>query len=248
MLHLLAETGLAGATLVLSTVLLWLWGLRRAVIDLQLWWLFAVASVIAVHSLLEHPLWFAYFLGIAAVAFGLGSGRNLPIRLERVGPPLTVLLLAAAVFYALSVIHNYRELERLLAPGGAKPGTVEFTATLARAHREPLLRPYTELVIAGSFDLDGARTREKLELNSRVMRFAPIAGVVYRQAMLLALAGEGKPAADQLELAARVYPYELPVAIKILRELAAAHPGPMTPLLELATAKLAAWRESQRKK
>ena len=179
---------------------------------------------------------------------GLASGQNLPIRLDRAGPPMTAAVLVVAALYAVSVFHDYRDFERLFARGGAKPGTAEFTSTLARAYREPLLRPYAELAISASFDLDGARTLEKLELNSRVMRFAPIAGVVYRQAMLLALAGEHGPAARQLEHAARVYPDELPTTIKILGELAARHPAELTPLLELATAKLADWRKLQSKK
>jgi hypothetical protein len=178
---------------------------------------------------------------------GLGSERNLTIKLERIGSPLAVLVLAAGGLYAASILVNYRDFERLFARGGAEPGTADFTSTLARAYREPLLKPYAELAISATFDLDGARTLEKLELNSRVMRFAPIAGVVYRQAMLLALAGERGPAARQLELAARVYPADLPATIKILGELAARHPAELTPLLELATAKWAEWRKLQGK-
>ena len=244
-LQLLAETGVVGAALIVGAVVLWLWGMRRATVDLERWWLVAILSVIAVHSLLEHPLWFAYFLGIAAVAMGLGSERNFTIKLERIGSPLVILVLAVAGMYAVSILLNYRDFERLFARGGANPGTVEFTSALARAYREPLLRPYAELAISASFELDGVRTLEKLELNSRVMRFAPIASVVYRQAMLLALAGERGPATRQLELAARVYPDELQATMKILGELAARHPAELTPLLELATAKLTDWRKSQ---
>jgi O-antigen ligase len=247
-LHLLAETGLAGASLIAGAVLLWVWGLRRAAMDLQLWWLVSILSVIAVHSLLEHPLWFAYFLGIAAVAMGLGSERHLAIRLERVGRPLSILILMAFAAYAASLLHNYRDFEQLFARGGPKPGTDEFSSILTRAHRDPLLRPYAELAISSSFDLDGARTREKLELNSRVMRFAPIAAVAYRQAVLLALAGEPGRAARQFELAANVYPHELPDQLRSLKELAPRHPSRLTPLLELATAKSADWIKSRDKK
>lgn len=247
-LQLLAETGLAGASLMIGAILLWLWGLRRAVIDLQLWWLASILSVIAVHSLLEHPLWFAYFLGIAAVVLGLGSGQNLTLRLERAGRPLSALILLVAALYAVSLLHNYRDFEQLFARGGARPGTAEFASTLARAHRDPLLRPYAELAISSTFDLDGARTSEKLELNGQVMRFAPIAGVVYRQAVLLALAGEPGRAVRQFELAANVYPHELPDQLKMLKELDARHPSGLTPLLELATAKSAEWSKSRDKK
>ena len=111
-----------------------------------------------------------------------------------------------------------------------------------------MLRPYAELAISSALDLDGARTREKLELNGRVMRFAPIANVAYRHAMLLALAGEHAAAARQMERTARVYPYELDATVKILKDEVGRHPAALTPLLELATAKSAEWRESRRKK
>jgi O-antigen ligase len=70
-LHLLAETGLVGTLLIAGAAALWLRGLRHAAIDLPHWWLAVVIGVIAIHSLVEHPLWYAYFLGMAAVALGL---------------------------------------------------------------------------------------------------------------------------------------------------------------------------------
>lgn len=247
-LHLLAETGLVGALLVAAAAALWLWGLRRVTFDLQHWWLIAVLSVIAVQSLLEHPLWFAYFLGIAAVAMGLTSEQNFTLRTARAGAPLAAVVVGVGAIYAVSLLLNYVSFEQLFARGGARPGSAEFTSTLSRAHRDPLLHPYAELAISTAFELDGTRTREKLEVSSRVMRFAPIASVAYRHSMLLALAGESAAAARQLERAARVYPYELDATIKILQERAGRHPAALAPLLELAIAKSAEWRESQRKK
>jgi len=204
--------------------------------------------VIAVQSLLEHPLWFAYFLGIAAVAMGLTSEQNLALRVERVGAPIAAVVVGVGAIYGISMLPNYMSFEQLFARGGARPGSAEFTSTLSRAHRDPLLRPYAELAISSAFELDGTRTREKLEISSRVMRFAPIASVAYRHSILLALAGDREAAARQLEHAARVYPYELDAAIKTLKERAHRHPAELTPLLELATAKSAEWRESLRKK
>jgi hypothetical protein len=202
-------------------------------------------GVIAIHSLLEHPLWFAYFLGIAAVALGLFSGSNVAVRLERTGPPLVTLLLAVGALYAVSVLQNYRDFERLFAVGAVKPGTEEFASVASRAHREPLLTPYAELAITTAMTLDRERLREKREINARVMRFAPIAGVVYRQAILLALDGERESAERQLVRASRVYPGELPTAIKIMSEEVAKHPAELAPLIKLATIKLAEQRAAQ---
>jgi O-antigen ligase len=237
-LQLLAETGLAGTVCIAVAVLIWAWGLRRARIDLQHWWLLALTGVIAVHSLLEHPLWYAYFLGMCAVVFGFVSSSHLTLRMERTGPPLVMLLLVVAALYAFSLLHNYRDFERLFAPGAARPGSEEFAAAASRAHREPLLAPYAELAIASAMSLDRERLREKREISARVMRFAPTAGVVYRQAIWLALAGERESAERLLERASRVYPGDLENAIKIMNEASARHPAELAPLIKLA-AKLA---------
>ena len=96
--------------------------------------------------------------------------------------------------------------------------------------------------------MDRERLREKLELNSQVMRFAPIASIVYRQAVLLALAGEREAAERQFVRAASVYPGDLETAIKIMSEVAERHPAELTPLIKLAALKLAEWRAAQGKR
>ncbi len=241
-LHLLAETGLVGALLIAGAAALWLRCLRHAAIDLAHWWVAALIGVIACHSLVEHPLWYAYFLGMAAVALGLLATGDFRARLERAGAPLMILLIVAGAVYAVSVFDNYRHFERLFARGGVAPGTAEFAATVGRAHRQPVLEPYAELAIATAMSLDGDRVRAKVEINGRVMRFAPISGVVYRHAILLALAGDAAAAERELARAARVYPQELPTMMKLTREAALQHPSELEPLIKSAAAKYAAWR------
>jgi O-antigen ligase len=241
-LHLLAETGLVGTLLLAGAAALWLRCLKHAAIDLPHWWVAALIGVIAFHSLVEHPLWYGYFLGMAAVALGLLAPGDFRARLERAGAPLIVLLVAAGAVYAVSVLDNYRHFERLFARGAVAPGTATFAAIVGRAHREPALAPYAELAIATAMSLDAERVREKLEINGRVMRFAPISHVVYRQALLLAIAGEGAAAQRELARAARVYPQELPDLIKLMKETAVRHPSEMAPLIKSAAAQYAAWR------
>ena len=243
-LHLLAETGLAGLLLIAAAALLWLRGLRRAAIDLPHWWLAVLIGVIALHSLVEHPLWYAYFLGMAAVALGLLANGDFRPRLERAGPPIAAVLVVAGAVYAVSLLDNYRQFERLFARGGAAPGTAEFNASVGRAHREPALAPYAELAIATAMVLDAERVREKVAINGRVMRFAPISSVVYRHAILLALAGDGAGAERQLGRAASVYPHDLPATMRLLDEVALRHPSELAPLIKSAATMHAAWRAS----
>lgn len=108
---------------------------------------------------------------------------------------------------------------------------------IAHVLREPLLTPYAELAIAYSIPVTSDRLREKIEFNARAMHFAPGSVVVYRQALLLALAGETAEALRQLRLSIAAYPGERKHIIAKLRALARQHPARFTPLLELAAAK-----------
>jgi O-antigen ligase len=235
-LQLLAETGLAGTLLIGAAALLWLRGLRHAAIDPAHWWLAAVIGVIAIHSLLEHPLWYAYFLGMGAFALGLLATGDFRPRLERAGAPLMCALLGAGALYAVFALGNYRDFERLFARGAPAPHSAEFGAAAGRAHRDPALKPYAELAIAAGMSLDRERVRQKREINARVMRFAPISVVVYRHAVLLALEGDAPAAERQLARAARVYPSDLPAMMKLMTEAALRHPAELTPLIKLAAA------------
>src|SRR5690606_28800407 len=57
LLQLLAEAGVFGGLLLISGTLFWFWQQRGRAISAERWWLYAVLAVLAIHSLLEYPLW-----------------------------------------------------------------------------------------------------------------------------------------------------------------------------------------------
>lgn len=242
-LQLLAEFGAAGGLVVAGAVVVWIADLRRSSFTPEWWWLLALLSVIGVHSMLEYPLWYAYFLGVAALLLGLGAERSIAVRNARAVRIAVVLLLAAGCFSLAAVISPYRDFERLaftaLPQSSRASGEQTFVAAMMRAHREPLLSPYVELALALGAAADADRLRTQLELNTRAMHIAPLDVVVYRQAFLLALAGEREAARIQLERVLTVYPWEAAAIVSELNDLARRHPAEVMPLLELATAKLA---------
>ena len=112
-------------------------------------------------------------------------------------------------------------------------------AAIARAHNEPLLTPYAELAIAYGIVPSRENLVEKIDLARRAVRFAPVEVVIYRLAILSALAGDRAAALEQLRWARRAYPAALGEVISQLQVLAREYPAEMTPLLELASAKRA---------
>lgn len=238
--QLLAETGLAGAVIVCAAVLAWIADLRNVKLAPEWWWLLALLSVIGIHSMLEYPLWYAYFLGMAALLFGLGAERRIAVRHGGGARAATALLVLLGCINLVAVMRPYRDFERLVFDASpSRAGSQMFAAALMRAHRDPLLEPYVELAFALGAPIRTDELQVQLELNTRAMRFAPVAAIVYRQAVLLALADDREAALVQLDRALRAYPADAANFVLELEELARRHPVEVMPLLELATAKLA---------
>jgi hypothetical protein len=239
---LLAETGLVGALAVVGGVAIWLHGLRRMVFDIYHWWLLGLLAIIGIHSMIEYPLWYSHFLGIAALLLGVGETRVFRLELQRVGRISFALMLVLGWASAISLIYSYRNLEETLFAKGLenldRAGLEQFNQNLLRIHRNSLLAPYIELAYTGAIVLNKDDLSDKLELNSGVMHFAPVSLVVYQQAILLALNGQAQEASVQLERAAIAYPGELENFAEVMRHILAQQPAEFKPLLELAEQEL----------
>jgi O-antigen ligase len=68
--QLAAEAGVAGLLALFASLGVWIYGLRRVSPSAAHWWGYAVLGVLAIHSLLEYPLWYSYFIAVAALLFG----------------------------------------------------------------------------------------------------------------------------------------------------------------------------------
>ncbi len=244
--HLLAETGIIGAVVICGAGLFWLLDLRKVAVDASWWWLLSLLAVIGIHSMLEFPLWYAYFLGPAALLIGLGTQRLIRVRFQGALRLALASCLVVGSFHLVGVLAPYRDFERLLfTPEAAAKSASDdrlLGPAIAHVHREPLLTPYAELAIAYSIPVSHERLHEKVEFNARAMRFAPDSVVVYRHALLLALAGDRAAALRQLERAIEAYPAERHQVSAELESLARSRPAEFTPLLELAAAKSAELR------
>lgn len=239
--QLLAETGIAGALIIVGAVLAWLAALRRVHFDLGWWWLLSLLAVMGIHSLLEFPLWYAYFLGPAALLLGLGAQHALTVRSSGAARAAVALAIVVGCVNLAAMIPAYRDFERLVFDAGLQARQTssdpEFAQALMNVHDEPLLRPYVELAITYGVGVDRAQLEDRLALVTRAMRFAPVEVVVYRQAQLLALAGDADAAREQLERSLRVYPGERAAIVAELKTLARRYPSELTPLLEWAASK-----------
>ncbi len=246
--QLAAETGIAGLLALSGPLGIWLYGLRRATQSAAHWWGHAVLGVLAIHSLLEYPLWYAYFVAVAAFLLGALDETRYRLELRNAGRMSVAAVLLMGLMTLAQLRSGYHELERTLAirPASAADSSA-FDRTwrgLVAVHEGSRLSPYAELFMSSLIDVSGGRIKEKLELNSRVMHFAPIGAVVYRQVLLLAQAGQQEQAQALLEQAIWSYPGDFAGVSRQMAELAEKDPAHFSALLEFALRKEQEWRRA----
>ncbi len=253
-LQVLAELGLPAALLLVGGVMFWLTRLFRAGgFTPEQWWVLVLLSVLAIHSMLEYPLWYSYFLGIAAILLGAGEVRSIRLNMQRVGRNLFVLLFVMGGVSLFNLVQSYSGFEGAFYGFGknlSKRSDLESIEKDARdyvnqvilLHRESLLSAYAEIAISRGIALNSEDLQNKLAVNGRAMHAAPINEIVYRQAILLGLNGEHRAAARQFDLAAAAYPKDVEAVIMVLKRKAAQDAHGFQSLLNHAVA----WRQSHR--
>jgi hypothetical protein len=239
-LHILAEFGLVGLVLLAVFAALWIGGLVRQQRTPAHWWVCAMALVLGVHSMLEYPLWYTFFLGVAGVLLGLGEPRTMRLQLGqrgRTGRMLLVGLLTVGWLVAGQLFADYLVLENFLAfryryMHASQAVNRQAKDALLEIHRSSLLAQYVELGLARTISVDTDRLADKLAVNARAMRLFPIDDVTYRQAMLLGLRGEQGAAERQWDLAVASYPEQRESATLVVKRRVEDGLVELRPLLE----------------
>jgi O-antigen ligase len=238
--QLAAEAGIAGLMALFGSLGIWFYGLRRATLSAAHWWGYAVLGVLAIHSLLEYPLWYAYFVAIAAILLGAFDETNYRLELHNAGRLSLVMILLLGMLSLLQLRSGYQQLKDTLAlrsvSGNAAEAYPRIRDGLIAVHGGSLLSPYAEMYILSYTEVNGDRIEQKLALGSNVMHFAPIAPVVYRQAFFLAQDGQLDRAKQLLEQAIWSYPGNID-AHRLLVSLAEKDPAHFSALLEFAAQK-----------
>ncbi len=241
LMQLAAEMGLAGLLILLGTLGLWLWQIRRAQLTQHNWWGYAVLLVLGIHSMLEYPLWYAYFMGIAAILLGVLDFGTYRLDMRKLGQLSVAAILLLGLLSLFQLLQGYQRLETALA-SRAKPVAGKTAAQLMReglieVHGNSLLQPYAELFMNNWIEVSSDELDSKLAMNERAMKFVPVASLVYRRAALLAQAGQQEEARVQMERAIWAYPGDFPAQSKELSALAQKDTERFSALLEFAIKK-----------
>ena len=239
--QLAAETGVLGVAVLLACMVTWYRGnyLRRE-FSAAHYWGYATLGVLATHSLLEYPLWYAYFLAIAAVLLGMFDVRRFELRLPAL---LRVTLAAVWLFGAFSLWQferDYHQLQSAIVSFSQNPDRVAASRNYQNAllvlDRHSLLNGYARFYLNPLITVNAENLPAKLAQTAEVMRFLPTGEVAYRDAFLLAQNQQMTEAKLRLTQAIWSYPHH-PGALQLLQTLAENDPAHFAALLEFATQK-----------
>jgi O-antigen ligase len=249
-MQIAAEAGAAGLIVLLGTLGLWFWQsvVRGAQFSVYHWWGYAVLAVLGIHSSLEYPLWYAYFLGVAAVMLGVFDSTTYRLELRNIGRLSVALMLLLGGLTLLQTFLGYQHLEKALE---MRARAYKDRSLVPRVQQElmevsnsPLLGSYAQLYIASTMEISAENLQLKLNLNQSAQHFIPISPLDYHQPLLLALSDQTEEARIQMEKAIWAYPMDYPLARGELEELARKDPARFGPLLEFATQKYEEYRRA----
>lgn len=208
--HLMAEMGIGAVLLVLILGGRWLLFFWRTPWQNGHWWLAAILLLILIHSGLEYPLWYSFFLGPFALLLGAGSQRSLSLSIQRIFP----LILGGAIILGgvtlLTLQSDYAVLEETInlkfKSTDDKNFQRQYAERLQKIGETSLLSPYV-FMVAGNLMADNSEELEhKRKVCNHALRFAATRQIVYKCAHIKALLGREIEAKLALQRALAAYP------------------------------------------
>jgi hypothetical protein len=212
--HLLAELGLLPVMVLVIGLLGWFKSLlsRDSVAETGLVsWLLMLTAVLGIHSMLEYPLWYTEFLGVAALILALGDTRSWRVRLSKTATAVFGVAMAFSVALAALYEWQYTRMELALLAAMAQPNQQRYEHLVSVCQdipeKAPLLFPYVPVIFSITSEMASEQMRPELTaLTDAGYRFWPTDKLAYRQALMQALNGRVAESRNTLKLALAAYP------------------------------------------
>lgn len=215
-LHLLAELGIGGGLIVLVGLWKWIKSFKWPAINLETWWLISLLAILSIHSMLEYPLWFTFFLGIAAVLLGAGDENFINLKFPEFASKFAraglILILVLGVLNLSTMLIANAKLENWMQKFVNE--NINDQLQLDQIRQYSLLSPYGELIQAMTMDINTNHIDEEVLLNQSVMNFRPFPTIAFQHALLLKLKGQHANAVIQLNRALIAYPGKFKSALE----------------------------------
>ncbi|WP_024301198.1 PglL family O-oligosaccharyltransferase [Pseudogulbenkiania sp. MAI-1] len=208
-LQLLAEMGGVVTLLVLGGFAWAVWPYFRQRAELEHVLPLGGLAVTLIHSLLEYPLWYLYFLAVLVMFMALVPGQG--VRLARPARLPLWLGVAALGWLSLAALPRYNELLGLYTPqGNAKANEVRVARLAEIVETEPLFAFHALNTLDNYLQPTREQLPEKRRWLARLAAFRPYPDVLLKKAQLEALAGDEAAAEATLGTALASFPTYAP--------------------------------------
>ncbi|WP_439890209.1 Wzy polymerase domain-containing protein [Ralstonia sp. 25C] len=191
-LDLLAKAGMAGLLAVLVPLAWWSLELPKRLRSPEVAFLSAVIAVMVVHSLLEYPLHYVFFLFPFAFVLGLLDNRTLRFPSPPVAWGFSGVIVVLGAVLLVRLWADYRVLERLYFVPGARIESAGHPGSPV------LLTPYATLVTAMNASVTEQTAPLLMKLERQAVQFYPASSTIQRYALALAFQGKNEEAVIQV--------------------------------------------------
>lgn len=214
-LNLLAEMGLVGTGLVLGGLLYSIRGClnrKHAPVSLLL---LAWLSVSLMHSMVEYPLWYIYFLVPFSLFIGLmptaGQAAHQPIGSSHIAAKMVLMMSFVLMGGIVRLAIAYQNLRHFSGSSQVSVAnrTVNIVGLLNVAEKEPMLRYYAQLQLMNYLNPNDQKVPDWAMTASRDnMRYRPYANA-HKYAFVAYRLGKEEEAKRMMQLMYRYYPSKM---------------------------------------
>ncbi len=208
----LVEFGVPVTFAALLLVVLWLHAVLRQHTGPEKLFGLLLLSIVGLHSLLEYPLWYSFFMAPVALILGALDPREKSFPLSGVTQlgALGSLLFALLLMFNLWQDHSRLSDIYLLPPSGPQAEKVWKAQVddLLLLHRESLFAPHINGMLIVTADVDRKRLESKHRVCEAALHFSPAPAVIFKCAALYVLAGRRDEGLKLVDMGKRSFPSE----------------------------------------
>ncbi|WP_197026929.1 PglL family O-oligosaccharyltransferase [Methylomonas sp. 11b] len=174
-------------------------------------WLLMSIAVVGIHSMLEYPLWYTEFLGIASMFLALGETRSWIVPIPKATWFVISGILVVSLVTAVRYERQYTRMELALLAATVQPTQQRYDKLISECRDIPentrLLLPYVPVIFTLAANaVENPLRAELATLTTEAYKFWPVDKLAYREALMQALNGNESEAIVTLRLAMAAYP------------------------------------------
>ena len=192
-LDLMAKVGVTGLLAVLIPLAWWAFGLLKRLRSPDVAFLCAVVAVMVVHSLLEYPLHYVFFLFPFAFVLGVLDSKTLRFPSPPIAWVFSGVIVVLGGVLLVRLWADYRSVERLYFVPSARSASAGYPGG-----GPMLLTPYATLVVAMNASVNEQTAPLLVKLERQAVQFYPASATIQRYALALAFEGKNEEAVTQV--------------------------------------------------